>query len=434
MRRPRDASEFLPAALELRDTPPAPAGRVLLWTIVGLLGASLAWAAASEVDIVAVAPGRVVPGGYSKLVQPLEAGTVRVISVRDGDRVRAGQLLVALDDASAAADAHRIADDLGRAERERERLGRLAALAAGEPVGDAPSGDAFDPLLAARWLAHRGKLDSLEAERGRRAADCDTARQEAERIAALLPFLERRARDHEVLAERKLVADQQQRDALQTLTEAREELAVQRRRIASAEHALAAADAVAREARAEFRRVVAEQAEAAERQAAALAQELVKARARLAAHRLTAPVDGTVQQLAVHTIGGVVTPAQVLLVVVPDGAPVEVEALVANKDAGFVAPGQQAQIKLDAFPFTRYGTAPGTVAGLSRDAVPDDRLGLVYKATVQLERDHLLHEGRHLAVGTGMAATVEIRTGSRRVLDFVLSPLRQHLAEAGRER
>lgn len=435
MNRRRVEQEFLPAALELRDAPPSPAGRAVLWAVVGALAGALAWASASEVDIVAAAPGRVVSGGYSKVVQPIEAGIVRTIGVRDGDRVQAGQLLIALDDEAAAAEVARLEAELARTERELTRWRRLAALAGeAEPAAEPPAITASDPLLAARWFAHLGRLASLDAERQRRVAERDTARQQAEKIVALLPFLERRVRDHETLAKRKLLPEQQQRDAQQALTEARAELEVQRGREASAEAALHGVGAQSREAQAEFRRVAAEQRDEAERQRVALTQELVKGRARLKAHRLIAPVDGTVQQLAVHTIGGVATPAQTLLVVVPDGAPLEVEALIANKDGGFVMPGQSAEIKLDAFPFTRYGTVPGVVESLSRDSVPDERLGLVYKARVRLARDHLLHDGRPLALGPGLATTVEIRTGSRRVLDFVLSPLRQHLQEAGRER
>lgn len=435
MKSRRMEQEFLPALLELRDAPPSPAGRAVLWAVVGLLATALAWASASRVDIVAAAPARVVPGGHSKVVQPIEAGIIRSIGVRDGDRVRAGQLMVTLDDEAAAAEVTRLEGELARAERELARWQRLATLAVeAHATADASEFEASDPLLVTRWLAHLGRLESLEAERERRVADRDTARQQAAKIVALLPFLERRARDQESLAARKLVPEQQLRDARQALTEASEELAVQRRREASAEAALLGIGAQSREARAEFRRVAAEQRDEADQRQAVLAQELVKARARLKAHRLVAPVDGTVQQLAVHTVGGVATPAQTLLVVVPDEAPLEIEALIANKDAGFVTSGQAAEIKLDAFPFTRYGTVPGIVDSLSRDAVPDERLGLVYKARVRLARDHLLHDGRSLALGPGMAATVEIRTGSRRVLDFVLSPLRQHLQEAGRER
>ena len=144
--------------------------------------------------------------------------------------------------------------------------------------------------------------------------------------------------------------------------------------------------------------------------------------------------DGVVQQLAVHSIGGIVTPAQTLLVVVPETDRVEVEALVANKDAGFVGEGQRAEVKLDAYPFTRYGTVAGTVRRLSRDAVADERQGLVFKAAVQLEQPFLESDEGRLPLGPGLAATVEIKTGTRRVIEYLLSPLLRYRAEALRER
>jgi hemolysin D len=433
--RPRTVeTEFLPAALEVRDTPPSPVGRAILWTLAGLLAGALAWATASEVDIVAVAPGRIVPGDRCKVVQPLEAGIVRWIGVRDGDRVHEGRPLVALDDEAARADVIRLGHELELARDEAARLRQLAELAANPASAPDALDGVLDEALATRWLAQAGRLATLEAERVRRAAEREAASLLAEKLAALLPFLERRAQDQAPLAERRLVPEQQHRDTQQALLESRRELDVQRQRVAVAEAAVDAAAAQAREARAEFRRAVVEQRQEAERRVAALEQEHVKALARLQARLLTAPADGVVQQLAMHTVGGVVTPAQPLLVVVPDGTGMEVEAAIANRDIGFVAPGQAAEVKLEAFPFTRYGTVRGTVAQVSRDAVTDEKLGLVYKATVRLERDHLGHGEERLALGPGMSATVEVRTGSRPLIDFLLSPLRQRVGEAARER
>ena len=168
--------------------------------------------------------------------------------------------------------------------------------------------------------------------------------------------------------------------------------------------------------------------------AAAVSQDVVKAARRRAVQRLVSPVDGVVQQLAVHTVGGVVTPGQQLMVVVPRDAPLEVEAWVENKDVGFVRPGQPVEVKVETFPFTRYGTVAGRVTGLSRDAVSVERLGLVYAARVSLDRSAVRVEERDVALAPGMAVTVEIAIGRRRVLDFFLSPLLRRTHESLRER
>ena len=143
---------------------------------------------------------------------------------------------------------------------------------------------------------------------------------------------------------------------------------------------------------------------------------------------------GTVQQLAVHTVGGVVTPAQPLLVIVPSDHPLEVEAFVENKDIGFVHPGQEAEVKVETFPFTRYGTLHASVTQVSHDAISDDKRGLVYSARVKLARDTMAVDGQTVRLTPGMAVTVEVKTGSRRVIDYFLSPLLQYRDESLRER
>ena len=432
MDRHRIETEFLPAALEIRDAAPPLASRLLLGAIVALCATTVTWASLSHIDIVAVANGRVVPSGHSKVIQPLELGTVRAINVADGDRVRAGDALIELDAAAADADVQRLRHELAVADRDVTRLRRLADLTAADEA-DLQSDDA-DPVLVARWREHVAREEALRRERERRQAELDTARQELAKLAALAPFLERRAADQKTLADRKLVAEQQYRDAELSRVETREEMAVQRRRIAVGELALREIDAAVDRGRAELARLVSDQLEEAERRRAALGQELIKAATRLKAHTLTAPIDGVVQQLAVHSVGGIVTPAQTLLVVVPETDRVEVEALVANKDAGFVTEGQHAEVKLDAYPFTRYGTVAGWVRRLSRAAVADERQGLVFKAAVALERPFLESDGGRLPLGPGLAATVEIKTGTRRVIEYLLSPLLRYRAEALRER
>lgn len=161
---------------------------------------------------------------------------------------------------------------------------------------------------------------------------------------------------------------------------------------------------------------------------------MTKARQKSRFQRLVSSVDGTVQQLEVHTIGGVVEPAKPLMVIVPGSAGLEVEARILNKDVGLVRVGQEAAVKLEAFPFTRYGAVPGRVRAISRDAVQDKELGLVYVATIALDRSHVDADGRRYALSPGLAATVDVRTGTRSIISYLLSPLQSTVSQAGRER
>ncbi len=432
MRSPSLESEFLPALLEIRETAPSPAGRALLWALLGLLATAVAWAASSSVDIVAVAPGRILPSGHSKTVQALETGRVAAIRVGDGDAVEAGQVLVELDASSVTADIRRATTELEAAQAEDRRLRELVRLleSPGEPGGSLSA----DGLLLARWQAYQGQVAALAVEARRREAEGEAAEAEVARLRARLPFAERKARDLAALAAQKLAAEHQQRDAELERQDTALALETQRRRVAATVAAQREAEAQAARARTDMLREVAERLDANAQRVVALREELVKARSSLGHHTLTAPVDGVVQQLTVHTVGGVVTPAQPVLVVVPRDAPLEVEALVANKDVGFVREGQPAEVKVDAYPFTEHGTVAGELLAVSRDGVPDERLGIAFKARVRLDASALARGGRTLPLGPGMSVQVEIRTGSRKLIEFFLSPLLRYVSEAARER
>lgn len=163
-------------------------------------------------------------------------------------------------------------------------------------------------------------------------------------------------------------------------------------------------------------------------------EEVTKARQMNRFQRLVAPVDGTVQSLEVHTVGGVVEAAKPLMTVIPARGALEVQAKVLNKDIGFVRAGQEAAVKLEAFPFTRYGAVPGRVRSISRDAVQDKDLGLVYMATITLDRSFVDADGRRYVLSPGLSATVDVKTGTRRIVSYLISPLQTSISQAGRER
>jgi hemolysin D len=185
---------------------------------------------------------------------------------------------------------------------------------------------------------------------------------------------------------------------------------------------------------AETRRLALDSLNEAEQKTTTASQELIKAESRGKLMTLAAPVDGTVQQLAVHTVGGVVTPAQPLMMVVPKDNPIEVEAFVENKDIGFVNPGQEAVVKIETFPFTKYGTIEARVTHVSHDAVNDEKRGLIFPARVNLRQATIRVENKTVNLSPGMAVTVEVKTAQRRVIEYFLAPLLQYKDESLRER
>ncbi|MBI3517449.1 MAG: HlyD family type I secretion periplasmic adaptor subunit [Proteobacteria bacterium] len=449
--------EFLPAALEIVETPASPASRVIGYVIVLFFALALAWACLGQVDVIATARGKIIPTGRTKVVQPLEIGTVRAIHVQEGQPVRAGDPLIELDPTTNAAESERLAADLVVAGLDAARL-RAALSDAPDPVAtfDPPQGaDAlkvrlYRQLLANQVAEQRAKLAGLDRQYAQRDADRAAVAGTVAKLSAAIPMLRERAQTKRYLADQGTASRMNALELEQSLTEYQHELLVQKSRLAEAEAALGAIAESRAQAAAEYQRTMLTDLTGAEQKIAGLTQELVKATKKTDLQRLTSPVDGTVQQLAVHTIGGVVTPAQTLMVIVPRDSRLEVEAAVENKDIGFVAEGNPVEIKIETFNFTKYGLLRGTVTQLSRDSIVPERGGAsadprqpttapttqepVYTARISLDRESMEIDGRIIALGPGMSVTAEIKTGQRRVIEYLLSPVLKYSHESIRER
>ena len=437
--------QFLPAALEILETPAPALPRAILWTIVTALAVTIVWAWFGQIDMVAVAPGKVIAADKTKIIQPSETAIVKRILVSDGQAVKAGQVLIELEAAATAtaADTARTREALIAARLEAARYDALARAARGtaaRPALIAPP-DAPKVLAAAevramqsQYQEHRAKLAALDAEIAKRTAETASVKELAVKLAQTVPIVRRRAQDYKNLVAQKFLSEHSYLEREQALIEAERDLAFQEARVKE----LTAAIEESRRRRdsqvAEFARGAVNSKTDADKRAALLGQDLVKAQTRERQQVLLAPVDGTVQQLAVHTVGGVVTPAQPLMVIAPSDYQAEVEAVLENKDVGFVKVGQRAEVKIETFPFTRYGTLTGTVSFVSKDAVPDEKRGLVFQARVTLDRATLRVDERDVALSPGMAVSAEISTGRRSIMEFFLDPLRRAAHESLRER
>jgi hemolysin D len=267
-----------------------------------------------------------------------------------------------------------------------------------------------------------------------RKAAVEGTKSEIAKLETTVPMLAQKAAAFKKLLKDQYVAELQYLDAEQNRVEAAQNLESQKKRLVQDQAALAEAQKNYERLRSDIQQSRMTELTANETKAASLAQEVVKAGQRTFQQKLTAPIDGVIQQLAVHTVGGVVTPAQQLMLVVPKEHQLEVEAWVENKDIGFVRENQPAEIKVETFPFTIYGTISGQVLTVSDDAVPQEKVGLVYAARVRMDRSSLQVGDKPVTLTPGMAVTVEIKTGSRRVIEFFLSPLLKSLQESVRER
>ena len=494
--------EFLPAALEILETPPPPAPIALMATIAAFAVVALTWSYFGRLDVHAVAPGKIETVGYSKVIEPLDPGKVAAIHVEAGQSVKAGDLLFELDPAEASADARSAEDalDASLAEVARRRYAIEAVRAAqaeelrrdaavsgpggAEKVDDSQSGSPVEDLAGepdpnVAWDKAVPEQFRLREEAVLRAdllqlADSLKAldRQMAQKLAT------KKRLDMSIAYQQTLMDTLHQRVSTRqeaidlkigtkiNLYDAKEELEKSQSELASDEGQLIETDAAIKELQSEKTKTVSQfiadhenKLADASRKGDEAREALAKAAARLARTKLTAPIDGIVQQTAVTTVGQVVTTGQQLAVITPVGGKLQVEALVANLDIGFVKLGQEVVVKVDAFPFTRFGVLHGKIVKIASGAIdeqdakralanaaasanasqtqapaPGQPESFVFPVTVALDESAMKIGGSLIPMTPGMTVTIEIKTDSRRVIEYLLSPLARVASEAARER
>lgn len=440
--RRREEAEFLPAVLALQDTPSNPLPHVIMWAIISLLVLSVVWAYFGKLDVVATGTGKIIPTGNTKIIQAPDSATVTDINVIDGQTVKAGEVLFVLDSEATQAGVSQFKQSLAAAQLEiaqgqaLERAltqGRAVTLPVISGVEPSLMQDAQDRVNR-QFNEYQSRRAQLDAQMQQLQQQQQSIREQQQAIQKTLPIVRQQEADfqnmlaQEFLPKHTLLDKQRQRLELEgnyaTLSSQLNELTASIETVRRQQSTLTA----------EMQRGLSESVQRGRVQSAQIEQELVKAQRDNRRMTITAPVSGVVQQLAVHTVGGVVTPAQALLAIVPSQTMTEVEAVIENKDIGFVQVGQVAAVKVDTFKFTKYGTLPAKVISISSDAIQDEQRGLVYKARVQLAQDWLDIDGRRVQMIPGMSVAVEIKTGKQRVIEYFLTPLLQHGSDSLKER
>lgn len=447
----RELAAFLPEALEIQESPPNPLARWLLWSLLVLSLLIILWALLGQVNIVAAAEGKIIPSSRVKVVQPLEKGIVKRLLVSEGDYVSQGQPLIELDTTLTHADKTRLASDLQKANLRlsvsravlnmlQRQDGTFESGAVDESLlvlpRDTSAEDAalYASMLHQQWLEYRSQLQSLRAGLAKNQAEQAASQETIAKLAQTLPITEQRAARLKSLHAKEYASENDYLVVEQERLQQAGDLAVERQRLKQ----LQAASIEIREqinlhkAQASGKLLV--EVSELQRQIAALEEEFTKASDIDAKRVLYAPVAGRVQELMVTTVGGVVTEAQQLMLVVPDHEQLEVEVFLDNKDIGFVSEGMTAEIKIHTFPFTKYGVIDASVTNLSEDATVDEQRGLIYRMQLQMAANTLVVEGKEVRLQPGMAVTAEVHTGERRIIEFFLAPLLRHGQESLRER
>lgn len=444
--RSEDERAFLPAHLELTETPLSAAPKVAARLIMLFTVLALVWSWFGHIDIVATASGKTSSGSRSKIIQPLETAVVKAVHVRDGQHVQANETLLELEAVGTDSDVAQSEQALQAAQLSKLRYESVlnALQTHTTPRMDWATAKTFHisetdfqaaQILAQNqyqaWAAQDEQLQSVL--RGHQA-ELQSARAQEQKLVSVGAIEQQKTADYQKLKAENFISEHTYLEQESKSVSNQNDLRSTRGQIQQIQAAIAQAEQNRILNTQNLKRDTLDALRQANEQIDQYRSQTDKAKQRKQLMTLQSPVNGTIQELATYTIGGVVQAAQKIMVVVPDDEKMEVEALVLNKDIGFVEQGQDAVIKIESFPYTRYGYLTGKVKSISHDATTHEQLGLVYTAIVSLDKNHLNIDGKTVNLTAGMNVSAEIKTGKRRVLDYLLSPLQTKIDESFRER
>lgn len=447
----RELAAFLPAALEIQEAPPNPIARWLAWSLLALVLIGIIWALLGEVNIVSSAEGKIIPSSRVKQIQPLEKAIVKKILVSEGQSVTEGQPLIELDSTLTLADENRLIGDLHSAKfrlavsqallkllglslEEQSKLNFSTLILSAVPTVSEAEILLHKRLLWQQWQQYWAQLQTLKSTLIKTKAEQGVTREIISKLGQTLPIISKRTKTMKDLYNKSFASETDYLKLEQDRIQQMGDLAAEKQRLKQ----LAAAET---EVQQQINALTAQTSATqlidvmeTQRQIATLQEELVKATDINAKQILYSPVSGQVQELAINTVGGVVTEAQQLMLIVPDEEQLEVEVFLENKDIGFVHEAMPAEIKIHTFPFTKYGVIDGEVTTISDDATIDEKRGLIYGMHLLMKKSTILVEGKEVKLMPGMAVTAEVQTGKRRIIEFFMAPLLKYKEESIRER
>lgn len=448
--RPSNSLEFSAPLLRIQDTPPSPLAGWFLRLLMFFFACIASWAVFGRLDIVAVADGKLVPEGYLKIVQPAEQGVVKDILVKEGQRVKAGEVLIRMDSVLSNADAGTLRHDF---HHRRMALHRIDAELAGEGLVaqqgvPASIHAAVQAQYAANVHAYQNALAQEQALREKANHDLAAARETKAKLEQTLPHYVAQEAAYAKLSKDGFAGNLMATDKQRERIEREQDLRTQEYVIRSNLALLAQSERKIAQITADYRRQLRTERVEVATQFGKTSQELAKIEHRQGLLELRAPQDGTVKDLATHTAGTVAAPGTILMTLVPRHDSVFAEVWLGNQDVGFVRPGQDVKIKLATFPFQKYGMVHGKVVQVGADASespspgsrPDMSGGrdrpatLAFRTLVKLDSQNLAVDAGSHPVAAGMQVSAEINLGTRSILEYLLSPVQKAFHEAGRER
>lgn len=392
------------------------------------------WASIAQTEEVTRGMGKVIPSSKAQLIQPAEPAVVEEILVRAGQSVKQGQLLVRLDDD--------IADsELSRLQTENERLTARATRLQGEAAGTlANCADGSDcteeqQLQQVRLAAAQSRENSLASAVEQRRRDLREAQSTVSTLTNSAQLAQEQVDLLRPLAAQGIVPRTELITAERDLVDTNGRLAAARQAVARSTAAVNQAQSDLNAARLEFQQQALNERSEINTRIAVNEETIRGAEARRNRNELRSPADGIVNDVQVTTIGGFVGAGEKIMQIVPVGDKLLVEARVAPKDIAFIKVGDPANVKITAYDFATYGSLTGRVQNVSADSVYDEvEREAYYTVLVETDRAYLSRGGQQLPIVPGMICDVEIITGKKTVLSYLMKPISRAMNEAMTER
>ncbi len=425
-----DSNEFKPVLAEIEDNPVSPLSQVTFWLVILIFSASIAWMCLGEIDIVVSSSGKAVPVGESKVLQPLDSGIIAKLLVKEGDLVNAGQPLVEIDPSATQPGIESLSNDIEQSNLEIERINACLENRSFSPSG---SGN-HDHLLATQSQLHESSLNNLNSLIAAKTAELNRVDAEIKETKALkekyTTLLESAvAKEYRLSGVIDIIARSEYDKVVDDITSYKGEIAQAEHKLSQLSHQVSQLKEETLELQHKYHednlKELAEKHRAKSKSEADLKELTFKNTKQI----IRAPISGYVDRLFIHTVGGVVTPAEKLMSIVPTKAPVVAKVAVLNKDIGFVKTGMPVQIKVETFDFQKYGMYDGNVQLISKDSYEDEKQGMVFDVYVKPTTPFLLIEGKRQQLQTGMTLTAEIKVGKRRIIEFIIYPLVKYMHE-----
>jgi len=426
----KDRHEFKPLLVEIEDRPLNPLGRMLLWTIVAFMVLGGLWLFFAKIDIVVSARGKIIPYGEIKVLQPIETVVISKLLVKEGELVHKGQVLMEIDPSVTETNLESKEKNLELLEIEIIRL--MALIENKDFISPAFCKDTVvlatqvlifktsklgyeqqHLLIEKQVLQVQEQIGSMNVDKSRLTQHLENAQKKEERLQEVIDIIARSEYDeiHKEVIEYEEQIRMKEHEVIQ-LNEKLNELTEQKLLITQ-----------------EYQNKLLEELTQKRKEATLLKVEIESIEFQKSKQSMTSPVDGYISKLMVHTIGGVVTPAEKLIFIVPNNVPLVIKATVQNQDIGFIKEGMESAVKVDTFDFQKYGLIPAEVSHISNDAIEDEKLGPIYEVYLKPTKNFLIVNGEKVYLNSGMSVTAELKVGKRRVIEFFIYPLIKYLDE-----